>query len=296
MPRRFRSFAALLAVATGISLAPVTAAPSASAPLPMPAGLPVTIEVGRTYRATCVRPGRGIRVQRMRFVDYVRNVLPNEWGLSFPAASLDAGAIAAKQFALAAILDGKWRRQGYPFDVVDSTCDQVFRDGSAHPSTNAAIARTWALLVKRNGGLPRLYYRAYDRQCAGVPDCMGQVESANLARRGWNAERILQRYYGGPGFALVPLRPPAEEAPAPPEEPPPPTGPVMPALVGLGENQAKERLAAMGVTRVTVDYQERDQLGELFDRAPAYSVVSHLPPIDAAVGPDTVVVLGVRAP
>lgn len=292
MPRRFCCLAALLTVATMSFLAPVAAASSPLPPLPLPAELPLTIAVGRTYSTACVRPARGIPVQHVLFVDYVRNVLPNEWSASFPAASLDAGAIAAKQFALTMLLDGKWRRQGYAFDVVDSTCDQVYRDRSTHPTTDAAVARTWDLVVTRDGGLPRLYFRAYDTQCAGVPDCMGQVDSAYLAQHAWSTQRILERYYSAPGtaFALTPLGAPAAVTPAPTSQL------RMPSLAGLGENQARDRLAVLGVRHVLVDYQSKNQLGDRFDAVPAYVVVSHLPPPDAVVDLETVVVLGVRAP
>jgi hypothetical protein len=119
---------------------------------------------------------------------------------------------------------------------------------------------------------------------------MGQVDSAYLARRGWSAPRILERYYSAPGtaFALTPLGAPTAVAPESPL--------TMPSLAGLGENQAKDKLAAIGVRHVLVDYQPRSKLGDRFDAVPAYAVVSHLPPPGAAVAPETVVVLGVRAP
>lgn len=75
-------------------------------------------------------------------------------------------------------------------------------------------------------------------------------------------------------------------------------GPLMPDLVGVGEEEAKRRLLALGVglDRVVVDYQNRDKLGPLFDQYPAFAVVSSLPPAGARIGGGATVVLGVRAP
>ncbi len=70
----------------------------------------------------------------------------------------------------------------------------------------------------------------------------------------------------------------------------------MPDLRGLGENQAKEQLALMGITSTYVDYQGRDRIPALFDTVAPYVVVSTLPSAGSWVPPDTTVVLGIRAP
>ncbi len=70
----------------------------------------------------------------------------------------------------------------------------------------------------------------------------------------------------------------------------------MPSLVGLGENQAKGVLANLGVTSVVVDYQGRDQLGALYDKFPAYAVVSHSPAPGTPIKRGMTVILGIRGP
>jgi peptidoglycan glycosyltransferase len=72
----------------------------------------------------------------------------------------------------------------------------------------------------------------------------------------------------------------------------------MPQVVGLTEQQAREALLRLGVPAALIvsDYQDRAKLGELFDRVPAFSVVSSLPAAGEAIGRDTVIVLGVRGP
>jgi hypothetical protein len=169
--------AAAVAPAVAPQPAPVPLAPlEVDASLP---GMPEYIVIGRTYQVDCITPARDIPTQRMRFVDYVRNVLPNEWVPAWPAASLEAGAIAAKQYAwYTMVVERKWRLQGYPFDIVDNTCDQYYRDASARPRTDAAIQGSWGTVLTRNGGLLQMYYRDTEARCGARADCMGQVESA----------------------------------------------------------------------------------------------------------------------
>lgn len=205
--------------------------------------MPEYVVLGRTYTIGCAAPAAGIPTQRIRFVDYLRNVLPNEWVASWSPAALDAGAIAAKQFAwYTAVIERKWRSQGYPFDLVDNTCDQYYRDASADPRTDAAIQRTWGTLLTRHGVLLRTYYRDTEAGCGGLPDCMGQVESAVLASAGQSTLQILARYYNAPGTAVrvTGARLPAQLPPVPPAPPiplqpaatapPSPTVTPMPAL------------------------------------------------------------------
>jgi peptidoglycan hydrolase-like amidase len=175
---------------------------------------PQYITIGRAaeyFQTTdCIvpHPAEPIPVEVLPFQDYVRNVLPNEWIASWPAASLDAGAIAAKQFAwYTAFVEGKWSGQGYRFDLLDNTCDQVYRPGRATEATDAAVMRTWLASLTRDGRLFPTYYRAYERQCPFVPGCMGQHESARMAEQGWSAQQILQYYYYPADYNVVRLDP-----------------------------------------------------------------------------------------
>jgi membrane peptidoglycan carboxypeptidase len=76
----------------------------------------------------------------------------------------------------------------------------------------------------------------------------------------------------------------------------PPGSVRMPDLRKLGENQAKERLAALGVTNIYVDYQTRDRIPDIYDSTGPYVVLSTLPAAGDWIPPDTTVVLGIRAP
>ncbi len=163
---------------------------------------PDFVNVGRTFNSACVYPPTNVqRVDRVPFMVYIRNVLPYEWIPSWPAASLDAGAVAATQFAWStALIERKWTRRGYAFDVVDSTCDQVYAERTAaqnFASTDAAVARMWGTVLLRDNKLITTYFRNTDERCAqvGGDDCMGQYGSRDRANEGMNGLEILQHYY-----------------------------------------------------------------------------------------------------
>ena len=180
-----------------------TPTPVVPKPRPQPSSVgtpPATIRLGLTGSADCVVPSlyEPIHVVEMPFTDYLRNVLPNEWISSWPDASLDAGAVAVKQFAwYTAVVQRKWRSQGYNFDLLDSTCDQRYVGGSYGPSTDAALQRTWGLSLTRDGKLFPTYYRAWDYQCvrSKSEDCMGQHGTEERARAGMSGIQILLDYY-----------------------------------------------------------------------------------------------------
>src|SRR5690606_15190520 len=67
----------------------------------------------------------------------------------------------------------------------------------------------------------------------------------------------------------------------------------MPDLRHLGENQAKDELAKLGIFSIYVDYQTRDRIPDSFDQFVPYSVVSTLPAPGDWYIPGTTVVLGI---
>lgn len=85
--------------------------------------------------------------------------------------------------------------------------------------------------------------------------------------------------------------------PLPTASPPPVAGAVqMPNLTGVGENQAKELLARLGVKNIYVDYQTRDRIPDIYDRFVPYAVVSSVPSAGQWIYPGSSVILGIRAP
>ncbi|MBC8159805.1 MAG: transglycosylase domain-containing protein, partial [Roseiflexaceae bacterium] len=72
----------------------------------------------------------------------------------------------------------------------------------------------------------------------------------------------------------------------------------MPDLRGLGENQAKEQLQALGFAggNLIVQYQDRTIIPDIFDQTAPYAVVSSVPSAGTYVQPGEFIFLGVRAP
>jgi peptidoglycan glycosyltransferase len=108
-----------------------------------------------------------------------------------------------------------------------------------------------------------------------------------------DAEKITYRWEGSGGLVEGNIPPCTQEAIAAIA---PPGAVRMPDLRNLGENQAKERLAALGIYNIYVDYQTRDRIPDIFDRFGAYVVLSTLPRAGEWIRPGETVVLGIRAP
>ena len=145
------------------------------------------------------RVGSG-KVERVAFKTYVKNVLPNEWVSSWPAASLDAGAMAVKSYAWYWALHSTRKTSGGQcFDVYDSTSSQVYRPGSAVSSTSAAVDRTWGTRMTRSGNILQAHYCATQTACGAwvAGNWMSQYGSRDQARAGKGYATILRSCYSG---------------------------------------------------------------------------------------------------
>jgi hypothetical protein len=174
---------------------------SSTSPLPSfirvrVAGYPYHCDTTRTYT-----------VETIDFRQYAKHVLPNEWNYTWPADSLQAGAMAVKMYAWYWIaLGGKWKDA----DVWDSTCDQVYNPNFEYVSTNLAVDLTWNWVLSRSQLLMPTFYRSLFSQCedSGLTgDCMGQVESKDMALEGTKWDEILLFFYHNTAISPVTLKP-----------------------------------------------------------------------------------------
>jgi LysM repeat protein len=155
------------------------------------AGPPQTIRVRITGQAVC-DVNAPYTVVTMDFNTYVKNVLPNEWPHWWHGESLKAGAVAVKMYAWYWVArGGKWSDA----DVIDSTCDQRYRQGSSHPSTDRAVDDTWGFALTREGSLFETQHR--NSQACQPPTCMRQSVTSELAREGYSWKEILAHFYTG---------------------------------------------------------------------------------------------------
>lgn len=138
-------------------------------------------------------PDAPYTLKTVNFLEYVRNVLPNEWAAEWNQEALKAGAVAVKMYAWYWISrGGKWGDA----DLMNSTCDQVYIPNSDHPRTDAAIKETWGYRMERAGDL----FQTQHLRICHLPSCMDQDLSLTLAWQGYTWKELLAHFY--PGSAL----------------------------------------------------------------------------------------------
>jgi len=197
MKNRLVGGAIAAVIAVGVLLvpspAPVEAASSSCTGWTSRLVPPTTIRVLRTATR---------RTQTVNFRTYVEKVMPAEWGASHPAAALQAGAVAVKQYAWFYALSGRWRggrdAAGRCYDVRDDSNDQVYNPAKVPARSHlAAVAATWTWSVRRNDVLALTGYRPGTSSCPGTIDGyrLYQRNASACAKKGWTAEQILRKFY-----------------------------------------------------------------------------------------------------
>jgi hypothetical protein len=155
----------------------------------------------RTIRV--LRSGSG-RVDKVPFRRYVAEVMASgEWPSRLRRATLEAGAVAVKQYAWYYALRGHHRhgyaRNGHCYDVRDDTNDQLYRPDRAFPSERQqrAIETTWALTLRKYGRFFLTGYRQGEAgRCAADANGWKLFERSveDCASRGWSRQHILNAY------------------------------------------------------------------------------------------------------
>lgn len=146
------------------------------------------------------------RVEVVPFKDYVKNVLPNEWIPSWRPASLQAGAMAVKEFGWYwTNHSGNRRFNGQCFDVSDNTSSQVYQPGSALANTSAAVEATWDTRMTRSGKIVEAHYCSRAGACGAwtTGDWLSQYGSQSQAAAGSSYAAILASSYAGTSFAQI---------------------------------------------------------------------------------------------
>lgn len=194
---------AVAALAVPASVDPAPAAAGSCTGWTSKAKPPKTIRVLRT---------RSGKVEKVNFRRYVAEVMASgEWPSRLKMATLEAGALATKQYAWYYALKGNHRSwyvsRGKCYDVRDDVRDQLYRPNRAKPTTRQwkAIDKTWDLTLRKNGRFFLTGYRAGSTETCAA-DANGwklYAKSVNsCARKGWSSKRILDRYLS-PNLAFV---------------------------------------------------------------------------------------------
>jgi hypothetical protein len=180
--------------------------------------MPTTINVGITPTVHCdvwVNSGRPVtEVITMDLREYVKNVLPHEWGRTWPDEALRAGAVAVKMFAWWRIniteqYPGAYRPVGV--HVVDNTCDQVFWPDSDYPTTNNAVDYTWPYRLHENEFVREIHYLATEDQCQNAminlfwTRCLPQRATEAMAYAGASWQDMIYQYYSPISISVMNL-------------------------------------------------------------------------------------------
>lgn len=146
-----------LAAGSSVALgpAPTVNGVALTPPLAIASAQPLTVD-GHAYRGrlTVIASGRQVQVVDVVALDaYVKGVVPAEMPSGWPAAALEAQAVAARSYAVASL------RKGAPFDVYGDTRDQAYGGVAAEtPSASAAVDATRGKVVLYAGKVADTLY------------------------------------------------------------------------------------------------------------------------------------------
>lgn len=130
--------------------------------------------------------------------NYVGGVVTNESPASFHVEALKAQAVAARGYAVSNL--GRFVRQGFPFDLDDSTSSQVYRGvTSEHPNGLLAVGGTRSLVASYRG---RIISALYSSSMGGHTENNEWIfNSPSSLFPGTNAEPFLRGVYDGEATA-----------------------------------------------------------------------------------------------
>lgn len=218
----------IAAAAIGLAVLPASSALPAAAADPCETGYtnkkvaPPTVRVLRTKTNT---------VDVVDFRRYVGIVMASgEWPSWMARASLQAGAVAVKQYAWYYILDGHHRdsyrtKSGACYDVKDTTTDQLYRPEKAEvrPKQREAISATWGLTLRKGDRFFLTGYRAGSAsQCGKDADGfrLYQKSVEDCADDGLSRQQIQEIYYApNVRFVWADGKTPPDPEPGPGEAP-----------------------------------------------------------------------------
>jgi len=107
------------------------------------------------------------------FKTYVKEVLPREWVVGWKLESLQAGAMAVRNYGWYAVNHGPrgWHN-GECFDVYSTTADQVWAPGGTNVRTDEAVDSIWAAGRMTRGGIvfPAYYKSGLSSDTCGYHD------------------------------------------------------------------------------------------------------------------------------
>ncbi len=133
---------------------------------------------------------------RVRFADYIKNVVSSEIYSTWPYNSLVANIHAIVTFALNRIYTEWYRSRGYPFDITNSTAyDQYYRDGGpVFENVSNIVDGIFNVYAKRNGQA-NPFFTQFCNGSTVTCNGLSQWGTVTLANQGLSPLDILRYYY-----------------------------------------------------------------------------------------------------
>ncbi|MEB3312128.1 MAG: SpoIID/LytB domain-containing protein [Snowella sp.] len=162
----------------------------------------------RWYRGRLLLVPQGNTVTAVNYVDlehYLTSVVGSEMHSTAPMEALKAQAIAARSYALVHII----RPASQWFDLGDNQRWQVYKGiNSEYQSGFQAVAATMGQVLSYKGGVVESLYASTDDIVAAAHKGRGmsQIGAYGLARKGYDYQQILNRYYPGVSLARMILQ------------------------------------------------------------------------------------------
>lgn len=162
----------------------------------------------RWYRGRLLLVPQGNSVTAVNYVDlehYLTSVVGSEMHSTAPMEALKAQAIAARSYALVHII----RPASQWFDLGDNQRWQVYKGiNSEYQSGFQAVSATMGQVLSYKGGVVESLYASTDDIVAAAHKGRGmsQIGAYGLARKGYDYQQILNRYYPGVTLAKMILQ------------------------------------------------------------------------------------------
>ncbi|MDR1094028.1 MAG: peptidoglycan-binding protein, partial [Clostridiales bacterium] len=143
------------------------------------------------------RPAADAQNVRVRFSDYIKNVVSSEIFPTWPENSIIANIHAAATFALNRVYTEWYRAKGYPFDITNSTAfDQCYIHGRDIFQNIGWLTDEYFDIYAKRQGYKNPFFTQYCNGTTAACRGLSQWGTVSLAQNGYSPLGILRYYYG----------------------------------------------------------------------------------------------------
>lgn len=149
----------------------------------------ITVHLGTPTNASA----RNVRV---RFTDYIKNVVSSEIYSTWPQNSLIANIHVIVTFAINRVYTEWYRSRGFNFDITNSTSyDQYYRDGAQIFENVSKLVDELFNVYARRVGFQNPFFTSFCNGTTATCNGLSQWGTVTLANQGMTPLQILHYYY-----------------------------------------------------------------------------------------------------